>query len=192
MKEKSQLIGVESREYCPFVRTNTEQLLIQLLKQNSPKKILEIGTFLGYSASLMAEVCPSSKIITLEKDSQNFLDAKINLKPYQNVSLLNSDALDFLQANDEMRFDFVFLDGPKGQYVKYWPFLKKMLNVGGILLADDILFYGLVNSTEKIEHKHRTLVNNLRKFLELVKSDDEFETSIYDFDDGVAVIRKLR
>ena len=67
MKNKTEFIGVESRDYCPFIREKTEELLINLLKENAPKSILEIGTFLGYSASLMAEVCPQASITTLEK-----------------------------------------------------------------------------------------------------------------------------
>lgn len=192
MKDKSLFFGVESRDYCPFIREKTEKLLIELLKEYDPKNVLEIGTFLGYSASLIAETCPEAKVITIEKNLDNFFDAKKNLAGIENVIQFNCDAYDYLQNNSDERFDFVFLDGPKGQYIKYLPYLKKMLNVGGVLFADDILFYGLVNSEEKIDHKHRSLVNNLRKFVDQLKSDCDFETQIYDFDDGVGVAKKLR
>lgn len=192
MKEKTEFIGVETRDYCPFVRPSTEELLKELLKNTQPKSILEIGTFLGYSASLMAEICSDAKIITLEKNEQNFLDAQKNLATVKNVEIVNCDALEFLENRQDLKFDFVFLDGPKGQYFKYLPYLKQMLSIGGILVADDILFYGLVDSQQKIEHKHRSLVNNLRKFINMIKNDVDFETKIYDFDDGVAVITKIR
>lgn len=192
MKDKLQFFGVESREYCPFIREKSEDLLVKLLKEVKPKKILEIGTFLGYSASIMAEACPEAEIVTLEKSEINFSDAQKNLQGYSNIKSLCCDALDYLQNNQNVLFDFVFLDGPKGQYYKYLPLLKKMLNVGGVLFADDILFYGLVASNEKIEHKHRSLVNNLRKFIENLKSDTDFETQIFDFDDGVGIAKKLR
>jgi len=64
------------------------------------------------------------------------------------------------------------------------------MNSGAILLADDILFYGLVRSAEKIEHKHRALVNNLRKFIQAIQSDEDFETEIYDFANGMSMSRK--
>lgn len=192
MKQKSDFIGASSRDYCPFVREKTEQLLTQTLLKLKPKTILEIGTFLGYSAFVMAQVCPNAKIISVEKNEQNFLDAQKNLQDLSNVEVINADAFEFLQKNTNLKVDFVFLDGPKGQYVKYFPYLKNMLNVGGILFADDILFYGLVSSGEKIEHKHRALVNNLRKFLDELKKDEDFETDIYDFDDGVSVSKKKR
>ena len=192
MKQKKDFVGVENREYCPFVRQKTEELLIETLKCLKPKKILEIGTFLGYSASVMAEICPDAEILTVEKNEKNFCDAQKNLKEYQKISLVNADAYEFLETNQSLKFDFVFLDGPKGQYIKYLPFLKKMLNKNGVLFADDVLFYGLVNSNEKIEHKHRALVNNLRKFLDEIRNDSDFDTKIYDFDDGVSISKKKR
>lgn len=192
MKQKTDFIGAKNRDYCPFVREKTEELLIETLKSLNPTKILEIGTFLGYSASVMAEICPRAQILSVEKNENNFLDAQQNLKDYSNIKLFNCDALEFLENNRSLKFDFVFLDGPKGQYVKYLPFLKDMLSYNGVLFADDVLFYGLVNSNEKIEHKHRALVNNLRKFLEELQNDDNFDTMIYDFDDGVSISKKKR
>ena len=62
-----------------------------------------------------------------------------------------------------------------------------MLNDGGVLFADDILYYGLVNSEEKVIHKHRSIVNNLRKFIEEIKTDQDFKTEIFDFEDGVSI-----
>ena len=192
MKNKNEFIGVDSRDYCPFIRQETEKLLIKTLKEINPKKILEIGTFLGYSASLMSEVCSDAEITTLEKNKSNFDDAVKNLKDYLNVKAINCDAIEFLENNNLLKFDFVFLDGPKGQYIKYLPYLKQMLNKNGVLFADDVMFYGLVNSTEKIEHKRRALVNNLRKFLNEIQIDEDFETIIYDFDDGVSISKKKR
>ena len=109
MKDKLQFFGVESREYCPFIREKSEDLLVKLLKEVKPKKILEIGTFLGYSASIMAEVCPEAEIVTLEKSEINFSDAQKNLQGYSNIKSLCCDALDYLQNNQNVLFDFVFL-----------------------------------------------------------------------------------
>ncbi len=105
---------------------------------------------------------------------------------------------DFLNANASLdenkkfpfpfkQFDLIFLDGPKGQYHKYLPYLKQMLNCGGVLVCDDVLFYGLVNGDGKVKHKHRSIVEHLRKFLTDLQADANFETKIYDFEDGVSV-----
>ena len=128
---------------------------------------------------------------TVELNPQNAQNALTNLKKLgfeDRVKVVCSDALDFLKTlGDDQMFDFVFLDGAKGQYIKYLPYLKSHLNAGGVLFADDVLFYGMVTSHEKIAHKHRSIVNHLRDFLQTLQDDNDFETKIYDFDDGVSV-----
>jgi len=192
MKEKQDLVGFENHEYRPFIRENTKSLLIKLLQKHQPQKVLEIGTFLGYSASIILETLPNCSLKTIEKDKQKSIDAQKNLSVFaERVEVINLDAIEFLQSNTE-KFDFIFLDGAKGQYYKYLPFLEQALNIGGVLLTDDVLFYGLVNSDQKIEHKHRTIVNNLRKYLQMLQDNPNFKTEIFDFDDGVSVSVKIK
>ena len=190
MIKKEDFVGFSKHEYCPTIREKTKELLLETIKSSKPKILLEIGTFLGYSTSVMLEADKELKIISLEKDAQNAKDAKENLKKlgFENrAEVVCCDAIDYLLAHQEERFDFVFLDGPKGQYFKYFPYIKKMLNDGGVLFADDILYYGLVNSQEKIIHKHRSIVNNLRKFIGQIKTDEDFKTQIFDFEDGASI-----
>lgn len=194
MKEKEKFLGFESHDYNPIIREKTLELLKNLLKKHKPKKILEIGTFIGYSAGVMLETCPEAFVTTVEKDETNSKFAIQNLTDLGfcgRFEVKNQDAFDFLCENDE-KFDFIFLDGAKGQYIKYLPYLKEALNVNGVLVADDIMFYGLVSSQEKIVHKHRSLVNNLRRFLQVLKDDSDFVTEIYDFEDGVSVSTKIK
>lgn len=190
MKSKEEFFGFESHEYNPIVRSESKKLLSALIEKHKPKQILEIGTFIGYSASLMLETSTESFVTTVEKNSDNATCAVKNLRELGfdgRFEVVNADASDFLKENHDRKYDFIFLDGPKGQYVRYFPYLKNMLNKGGVLVADDILFYGLVRSQQKIEHKHRSLVNNLRKFLEVLQSDSDFETKIYEFENGMSV-----
>lgn len=190
VKDKSQFAGFDKHEYNPVVRPQTQKLLIGVLQKHHPKKILEIGTYLGYSAYVMLCTCQDATLTTLEKDEQNFQFAKQNLEEFSSrVNLQCCDAIDFLSSaqNGTEKFDFIFLDGPKGQYVKYLPMLKKILAKGGVLFADDVMFYGKVESGEKIEHKHRSIVNNLRKFLADITSDNDFETQIFEIEDGVSI-----
>lgn len=188
--EKTKLIGLERFEYAPMIRPKTEELLRKLVRENKPKKCLEIGTFLGYSASCILEECQDLKLISLEKNPENVRDAKENLKDFDDrVEIICCDALDYLK-NSKEKFDFIFLDGAKGQYYIYLPYLKQLLNSKGVLVADDILFYGLVKSSEVVKHKHRSIVEHLRAFLKSLKEDEDFETVIYDFEDGVSVSKK--
>lgn len=193
MKSKEEFEGFGDHEYRPIARDKSIEVLEGLIKKNRPKKILEIGTFIGYSASVMLEADKDNFVCTIEKDEKNAKDAVKNLTELGfagRFEVVCADAMDFLMTHQDEKYDFIFLDGPKGQYIRYLPYLKKMMNKGAVLLADDILFYGLVRSNEKIDHKHRALVNNLRKFISAIENDDELETVIYDFANGMSESRK--
>lgn len=193
MKKKEEFQGFKEHEYRPILREQSIDYLESLIKKHRPKKILEIGTFIGYSASVMLEADSENFVCTVEKDENNARNAVKNLTDLGftgRFEVVCKDAYDFLVEHQDEKFDFIFLDGPKGQYIRYLPFLKKMMKRGAILLADDILFYGLVRSTGKIEHKHRSLVNNLRKFISEIENDDELETVIHDFANGMSESRK--
>lgn len=195
MKKKEEFFGYENYDYNPIIRPQSQDLLVSLLKENKPKQILEIGTFIGYSCALMLETCPDVFVTTIEKDKQNYEYAIKNLEDLGfmgRYKAINCDAMDFLIRDKNSKFDLIFLDGPKGQYYKYLPYLKEMLCKGGILVVDDVMFYGLVQSDGKIAHKHRSIVNNLRKFLDMLKNDADFDTQIFEFEDGVSVSRKLK
>ena len=185
-------IANRAREgYIPIIRDNTAQALINVCKEKSPKKILEIGTAIGYSGLLMLQNC-QAYLYTIEKDEQRLAEAEKNFKLFgqeARVKLILDDALIALEklCNDNEKFDLIFLDGAKGQYIKYYPLIKKLLNRDGILFTDNIYMHGMVKSEGKIAHKHRSMVVNLRKYIELLKNDKDFTTNFYDIDDGYSI-----
>lgn len=190
MKSKEDFIGFDKHEYNPIIRLKSEELLRKIVREKHPKSVLEIGTYLGYSAAVIMEEAAECFVTSIEKNAQNANDAVLNLNELGyagRFEIICCDAIDFLNKNKDKQYDFIFLDGPKGQYINYLPILKKMLRSGGVLIADDILFYGLVGSKEKIVHKHRSIVEHLRKFLQELKQDKDFETTIYEFEDGISV-----
>lgn len=177
--------------YIPIIRDNTAQALINVCKEKNPKKILEIGTAIGYSGLLMLQNCQAF-LYTIEKDEQRLAEAEKNFKLFgqeARVKLILDDALIALEklCKDNEKFDLIFLDGAKGQYIKYYPLIKKLLNRDGILFTDNIYMHGMVKSEEKIAHKHRSMVVNLRKYIELLKNDKDFTTNFYDIDDGYSI-----
>ena len=193
MKNKEDFVGFDSHEYRPIVRTQSIKLLEKIVSQEKPKQILEIGTFIGYSASVILNSCNDSFVTTIEISKENATDAEKNLCGEGfggRFEVVNMDTMEYLEKNSDKKFDFIFLDGAKGQYFRYLPYLKQMLKKGGFLLADDVLFYGLVRSKEKIAHKHRSLVNNLRKFLQELENDKDFDTTIFDFENGMSLSKK--
>ena len=185
-------IANRAREgYIPIIRDNTAQALINVCKEKSPKKILEIGTAIGYSGLLMLQNC-QAYLYTIEKDEQRLAEAEKNFKLFgqeARVKLILDDALIALEklCKDNEKFDLIFLDGAKGQYIKYYPLIKKLLNRDGILFTDNIYMHGMVKSEGKIAHKHRSMVVNLRKYIELLKNDKDFTTNFYDIDDGYSI-----
>ena len=185
-------IANRAREgYIPIIRDNTAQALINVCREKSPKKILEIGTAIGYSGLLMLQNCQAF-LYTIEKDEQRLAEAEKNFKLFgqeARVKLILDDALIALEklCKDNEKFDLIFLDGAKGQYIKYYPLIKKLLNRDGILFTDNIYMHGMVKSEGKIAHKHRSMVVNLRKYIELLKNDKDFTTNFYDIDDGYSI-----
>lgn len=181
-------------EYNPSIKKDVEEFLTQKVFSFKPKHILEIGTNLGRSSLLFFKASPFSLITTIEKDEQTFLKAKENFfraGVSENIIQMLGDAKQVIETLQENSFDFIFLDGPKGQYINYLPTLKKLLKVGGILVADNVLFKGQVLKDELPKKKHRTIIVNLKKFLNEIKSDKNFKTEVLTLGDGLSVSYKL-
>lgn len=185
LKEKAR------ENYIPVVRDKTAERLGEVCHLRRPKKILEIGTAVGYSGLIMLKSC-DGELVTIEKDTTRGEQAQENFSKagvLSRVRLILDDAqktIERLQEDGE-KFDFVFLDGPKGQYKNYYPALKKLLKTSGILFCDNLNLLGFVKIEGQISHKHRSMVNHLREFVDMLKNDADFETEFYDIDDGFSI-----
>ena len=181
------------KNYVPIVRPKTLEILIEEIKKNNPKTILEIGTAIGYSGIRMLENSVAN-LVTIEKDETMRDIALKNFKKEglsDRVNLVFADAIDYLKT-EKGSFDFIFLDGPKGQYIHYLPYLKGILNDGGTMFCDNVLFMGLVNSNVEPPKKHRTIVNNLREFIKTLCEDENYETNLIDIEDGILIAKKSK
>ena len=187
---KNEFAGFDKDEYVPIMKDESMALLSKFCAENKPKRILEIGTYIGFSASVMLSACDGS-LVTLEKNADNAKLAQKNLSSFgDRAKVILTDAFDYIVSQDIEKFDLIFLDGPKGQYINYLPYLKNLLNDGGLLIADNVYFHGLVRQEGAVKHKLRTIVVNLRKFLKAITTDLDFETTIFDVGDGVSVSKK--
>lgn len=174
--------------------TDEETLALLCEKAKSASRILEIGTAVGLSAIAMAEVAPSARIVTLEKNEEFAIEAERNFKEFgfdDRITLLQGDAAELLPAL-RGSFDFIFLDGPKAQYIHYFPVLKQLLSVGGTLFSDDVLLYGWVEGIHEVPHKRSSLVARIRDYLALLQADQDFKTEILKIGEGVALSVKQR
>ena len=181
-----------SSAYLPVMREKTCDLLFGVAEKLRPSEILEIGTCVGVSGLTVLSAC-RGRLTTVEIDAEraeiageNFAKAGFS----DRVTIVNDDcfvALDYLQDN---RYDLVVLDGPKGHCDELFSRLKPMLNPGGVLFVDDVDFHGLTEGKAYPDHKHRTIVNATRRFLQRISTDPDFIVERYEIEDGVIVATK--
>lgn len=182
-------------ENIPVVPKEVAKLLAFLISAKQPKRILEIGCAVGFSASLMAHYCDAS-IITIDRYEFMIERAKKNfdkLELNHRITLMEGDALEILaelEARVE-RFDFIFMDAAKGQYVNFFPYCERMLEQGGMLAADDILQNGTITrSSSGVARRQRTTHKRMRDFLKSVCHDERFVSSIVPIGDGMLLAVK--
>ena len=165
------------------------RLLKFIVKMIRPKRILEIGTFTGYSALCMAEgLDEGSKIITFEVEDEleDFTRRWIEGSEHASkVEFIIGDALEIVPRMGE-RFDMVFMDGNKREYIKYYELAMEYLNDGGWILADNTLWDGHVIEPERQDAQP----NGVRAFNDLVRNDDRVEVVMLPLRDGLTIIRK--
>lgn len=186
LRKKSAL----EESYAPIVQKSTEQLIVTLLKILKPRRVLEIGTAVGYSAILMADNLPEdSTIVTVErykKHADIAVDNVFEAGYEKKIRVVEGEAAEVLHWLDE-GFDFVFLDAAKGQYIEFLPDIMRVLNKGGVLLSDNILYHGMIENEEKVERRKITIVKRLHMYLEEIMKNESLTTSIIPIGDGVAL-----
>lgn len=174
----------------PIINKISSNLLIDIVKTNKPKSILEIGTAIGYSALLMAHYMPQDgKIITIEQDAARIdiaYDYIARAGRNEQIQLLDGDASSILLQLDGT-FDMVFIDAAKAQYLDYLCKIIDKLSTGAVVIADNVLFRGMVMSEEPPLKRYKTIVKRLKEYLNFVNNDPRFSTTIYSEGDGVAI-----
>ncbi len=173
----------------PVSSDETLAFLCICVQMAKPKKILEIGTAIGVSGICMLDRCPSAQLTTIERDSRFASEAENNFASAHmggRAKVICADAAEALSTLDG-GYDFIFLDGPKVQYIKYLPQLKRLLNKGGTIFADDVLLYGWVNGEQPVPPKRRMLVEHIKEYLQAVFADPCLESTVVDVGDGVAI-----
>lgn len=181
--------------YVPIIRKETASLLKTLIAMKQPKKILEVGTAIGYSAIIMSEHMPEGcTITTIEKYEKRIPIARENFKKAGKdgvITLIEGDAQEVL-AGLTGTFDFIFMDAAKGQYGSFFPEIMRLLEPGGILVSDNVLQDGdIIESRYAVTRRNRTIHTRMREYLYELKHNEELQTSIITIGDGVALSVKL-
>lgn len=186
-----ELEAFAKKTQVPIIRKEMQSLMRTLLVMNKPKRILEVGTAIGFSALFMSEFMPEDgHITTIEKYEKRIPIAKENFRKFgkeERIELLEGDAAEILKALTEP-FDFIFMDAAKGQYIHFLPDVLRLLTPGGVLLSDNVLQDGdIIESKYAVTRRDRTIHKRMREYLYTLKNHEQLETAILTLGDGVAL-----
>lgn len=190
--ELLETIEAEARSAdVPIIRREMQSFLKVLLTIQNPKRILEVGTAVGFSALLMSEsVSCDCHITTIENYEKRIPVARENFRragKEEQITLIEGDAAEVMKTL-EGYYDFIFMDAAKGQYIHYLSDAMRLLNKGGVLVSDNVMQDGdVIRSRFAVERRNRTIHARMRDYLYELKHNEELTTSIIPLGDGVAV-----
>lgn len=175
----------------PVIRKEMQQFLKTLLAIKQPHRILEVGTAVGFSAILMAKYNPvPCHITTIENYEKRIPIARENFARagcVEQITLLSQDAAKALKTL-EGPFDFIFMDAAKGQYIHFLPDVMRLLEVGGVLVSDNVLQDGdIIESRFVVTRRNRTIHKRMRDYLYELTHCEELVTSVLPIGDGVTL-----
>ena len=180
--------------YVPIIRRSELPVIGMFLKLLKPKKILELGAGIGFSALYMDYILKGNvSITTIEKYDKyiNVLDNNLKKHNINNsIKYIHDDALNFIK-NNQSKYDLIFLDFAKGQYLVAFDYLDKILNDGGVIISDNILIGGdILLSKYSVKHRNRTMHSRMRKYMERLYSDNNYTNLTIPLGDGIVVSYK--
>ncbi len=179
-------------ENIPIMRDAGIDYLTTFIIKHQTKKVLEVGTAIGYSAIMMALSSPKLKIVTIEKDEKRYLEALKNIKKFgleDRITLIYNDALDVV-LNE--KFDLIFLDGAKAKNLDFFQHFENNLDESGYVITDNINFHGYCQLPEcDIKSKNlRGLVKKIKCYIDYLKASSVYSTTFTDAGDGLAITSK--
>ena len=181
------------KENIPIIPHETVAYFRFLMETIQPKNILEIGTAIGFSALLMAEHSPKSKITTIDRNPEMIGFAKENFAKFDSrkqITLLEGDAVDVLSTLTET-YDFVFMDSAKSKYIVFLPEILKHLEVGGVVVLDDIFQGGdIARDIMEVRRGQRTIYRGLQRLFDATLDNSGLTATLVPLGDGILMLRK--
>ena len=192
MKELVELEKEAIEKNIPIMQKAGLAFMVDIFKQYNCSNCLEIGSAIGYSAIMMSLCSPDLKVTTIERDEERYLEAVKNVKKLNlenRITLIFNDAL---KVKIEDKFDLIFIDAAKAQNIKFFELFEKNLKESGYIITDNMYFHGLVHKNEKeIKSRNvRGIVRKIKDYIAFLKDNDNYNTTIYDIGDGIAVSEK--
>ena len=189
MDHKIELIEeYASKNNIPIMQKDGIEFLIDYIKKHKIKKILEIGTAIGYSSGRMALIDKDIQVTTIERDESRYNEALKNLKDLDVESQVKVILDDAFNVELDEKFDLIFIDAAKAQYIKFFEKFKHNLKEDGVIISDNLEFHGLTHGNqENLSRNVKGIVRKLNLYIEFLKNNEEFNTEFIDLGDGIGI-----
>ena len=174
----------------PIMMDDGIEFLEKYILEHGIKRILEIGTAVGYSAIRMALVSPDINVVSIERDEERYLEALDNIRDFgldDRIEVLFCDAL---EASVPFEFDLIFIDGAKAQSIKFFERYEGNLTDGGVIITDNLNFHGLISASDIKSKNLRALVRKINNYREFLKNNEKYLTKFYEIGDGLSISEK--
>ena len=176
------------KKNVPIIQDGGINFIIEYIKKNKVKRILEIGTAIGYSSIRFASVDENIFITTIERDDLMYKEATKNIEKLNFKNRINVIHGDALEIEIKGKYDLIFIDAAKSQYIKFFEKYKYNLNENGSIITDNLSFHGLVDDDSKTNNRNtKQLVKKIRNYIEFLNNNNEFDTEFYKIGDGISV-----
>lgn len=188
MKELEEYAKINN---IPIMQKDGILYLINYIKENNIKNILEIGSAIGYSSIMMASIDSDIRITTIERDKDRYNLAVSNIKKYnldKQINIIYGDAVD---TDITGMYDLIFIDAAKGKNTFFFEKYKNNLVKGGTIITDNLSFHGLVEDSDLVKTKNqRGIVNKIKDFISFLDNNDEFDTEYIPVGDKIAISKR--
>ena len=188
MKELEEYAKINN---IPIMQKDGILYLINYIKENNIKNILEIGSAIGYSSIMMASINSDIRITTIERDKDRYDLAVFNIKKYnldKQINIIYGDAVD---TDITGMYDLIFIDAAKGKNIFFFEKYKNNLVKGGTIITDNLSFHGLVEDSDLVKTKiQRGIVNKIKDFISFLDNNEEFATEYIPVGDKIAISKR--
>lgn len=191
MDELGDIRKFAKKNSVPIMMDESNEFICEYIKSHNVKKILEIGTAIGFSSIKFASVRNDIFVTTIESDINRHISAKQNISDFGLDSRINAVYADALKYESSELFDLIFIDAAKAQYINFFEKYKNNLAKGGVIISDNLSFHGMVNDLT-LTHNYSTkkLVKKIIKYVDFLKENKEFTTEFYECGDGISVSKR--
>lgn len=181
-----------SVHHIPIIQPEVAKLLEVIVKISNAKNILEIGTAIGYSAIILSTASNDIKLTTIEKQNEMIQIARKNIQRAglsERIQILEGNAEEILPKIDQ-KFDLIFIDAAKGQYMEFLSSSIHLLRSGGVLISDNVLYKGMTASNQYLVRRKKTIVKRMRTYLDHIMNHPQLLSCILPIGDGVSISYK--